>query len=149
MEKKPTADTSQSLMALSSDPDARVLESGLHAIIDMPARWPSRVWSCLPVAVSHILIVASAADHSSVSHWPRMACARYFIDSQQLAIDRPSGENRTAATPLLWPFKTFVCLYRTNEGFFLGGVAILGVTMGLSIEGASRDCRWLLFQPSR
>ena len=38
MEKKPTAITSHSLMALSSDPDARVVESGLQAIVDMPAR---------------------------------------------------------------------------------------------------------------
>ena len=28
---------------LSSDPDARVLESGLHAIVEMPARCPSSV----------------------------------------------------------------------------------------------------------
>lgn len=33
-----TVDTSQSLIALSSDPDAKVLESGLHAMVDIPAR---------------------------------------------------------------------------------------------------------------
>lgn len=53
----------------------------------MPARWPSSECRCLPVAVSHILIVASAADkrlqsaptdlvlgeHSTYSNWRSFA----------------------------------------------------------------------------
>ena len=56
-----TVETSQSLMDLSSEPEASVLLSGDQAIVEMPARWPSRVCRCLPVAVSQILMVASAA----------------------------------------------------------------------------------------
>ena len=60
-EDKPTVEISHSRMDLSSDPEASVLESGLQAIVDIPARCPSRMCNCLPLGVSHILIVASAA----------------------------------------------------------------------------------------
>ena len=36
-------------------------------MIEIPAKWPSNVCRCFPVAVSQILIVASAAD--GVSWW--------------------------------------------------------------------------------
>ena len=62
-----TVETSQSLMDLSSEPEASVLLSGDHAIVEMPARWPSKVCRCLPVAVSQILMVASAAGWVSWS----------------------------------------------------------------------------------
>ena len=54
-------------MDLSSEPEARVRESGDQAMVEMPARWPSSVWRALPVPVSQILIVASAADGEGVS----------------------------------------------------------------------------------
>ena len=54
-------------MDLSSEPEASVLLSGDHAMVDMPARWPSNVCRCLPVAVSQILMVASAAGRVSWS----------------------------------------------------------------------------------
>ena len=60
-EDKPTVEISHRRMDLSSDPEASVLESGLQAIVDIPARCPSSMCSCLPLRVSHILIVASAA----------------------------------------------------------------------------------------
>lgn len=59
--------TSQRRIDLSSLPDARVFESGDQAMIEIPAKWPSSVCRCFPVAVSQILIVASAAD--GVSWW--------------------------------------------------------------------------------
>lgn len=117
-------------------------------MVEIPARWPSRVCRCLPVAVSHILIEASAAGPKCGQLLSKTSHAK-DVYSQQLAMDRPSGENRTAATPLLWPLNTSFCLYFTYDGFFLGGVAILGVTKGLLMDGASRDCLWLRFQPSR
>lgn len=46
---------------LSSDPEAMVLLSGDQAKVEIPARWPSRTLRHLPVEVSQILIVASAA----------------------------------------------------------------------------------------
>jgi len=58
---RPTVVTSQSLIDLSSEPEARMFESGLHAIVEIPARWPSSVCSCLPIFAFHILIVPSAA----------------------------------------------------------------------------------------
>lgn len=89
-------------------------------MVEMPARCPSRVCRCLPVAVSHILIVASAADWSQLDP--------FFLDgyAQQLAINRPSGEKRTAATPFLCPLSTIICLYGTYCGGPIkgsGGVA--------------------------
>lgn len=60
--EQPTVDTSHNRIDLSSDPEAKVLESGLQAMVEMPAKWPSKVWRCLPEEVSHILIVVSAAD---------------------------------------------------------------------------------------
>lgn len=60
-------EVSQRRMDLSSEPEAKVRESGDHAIVEMPARWPSRVCRALPVEVSQILIVASAADGVGVS----------------------------------------------------------------------------------
>ena len=56
-----TVATSHNLMDLSSEPDARILESGLQEMVEIPARCPSRVCSSLPVLESQILIVASAA----------------------------------------------------------------------------------------
>ena len=56
-----TVATSHNLMDLSSEPDARILESGLQEMAEIPARCPSRVCSSLPVLESQILIVASAA----------------------------------------------------------------------------------------
>ena len=56
-----TVETSHKRIDLSSEPEASVLLSGDQAIVEMPARWPSSVCRCLPVAVSQILIVASAA----------------------------------------------------------------------------------------
>jgi len=52
---------SQRRMDLSSEPEAMVLESGLHAMVDTPARWPSSVCECFPVVASQILMVASEA----------------------------------------------------------------------------------------
>ena len=52
---------SQSRINLSSEPEARTLESGLQAMQEMPARCPSSVWAKAPVLESHTLIVASAA----------------------------------------------------------------------------------------
>lgn len=37
-EAQPTVDTSHNRIDLSSEPDARVLESGLQAMVEMPAR---------------------------------------------------------------------------------------------------------------
>lgn len=48
-------------MSLSSEPEARYLESGLHEMQLMPARWPSRVCARAPVTASQILMVQSAA----------------------------------------------------------------------------------------
>ena len=63
-------------------------------------------------------------------------------DLQQLAIKRPSGENRTAATPLRCPFNTIFCLYRTYAGLLRGGVASLGVSSERSsVTDSSRDWR--------
>ncbi len=56
-----TVATCHSRMDLSSEPEASNVESGLQAMVEIPARWPSRVCSCFPVAASHILIVPSAA----------------------------------------------------------------------------------------
>ena len=56
-----TVETSQSRIDLSSEPEAMVLLSGDHAKVEMPARWPSSVWRCLPLLASQILMVASAA----------------------------------------------------------------------------------------
>lgn len=56
-----TVATSHSLIDLSSEPDARVFESGLQAIVDIPARWPCNICLAVPDTASHILIVASAA----------------------------------------------------------------------------------------
>lgn len=53
---------SHNLMDLSSEPDAIALESGLHAIVEMPARCPRRVCESFPLALSQILMVASAAE---------------------------------------------------------------------------------------
>ena len=53
--------TSHNRMALSSDPDATVFESGLHVIVETPARCPSMVCKREPELASQILIVASAA----------------------------------------------------------------------------------------
>ena len=53
--------TSQRRIDLSSEPEAMVRESEDQAMVLMPARWPSSVWSSLPVGASHILIVPSAA----------------------------------------------------------------------------------------
>ena len=58
----PTVQTSHNLIDLSSEPEAIVLLSGDQASVDTPARWPSSVCKLLPLAVSQILIVASAAD---------------------------------------------------------------------------------------
>lgn len=83
---------------MSSLPEAMTLESGIQAMMFMPARWPSRVWRCLPVLASHILIVASAAG---------VDCQLAGMNEgrretiQQLAIKRPSGENLTAVTARL------------------------------------------------
>lgn len=52
-------------MDLSSEPEASVLLSGDQAMVEIPARWPSNVCRCLPVAVSQILMVASAAGRVS------------------------------------------------------------------------------------
>lgn len=38
-----TVDTFHRRMVLSSEPDAMVAPSGLHAMVDTPARWPSNV----------------------------------------------------------------------------------------------------------
>jgi hypothetical protein len=54
-------------MSLSSDAEATHLESGLQAIIEIPAKCPSKVCSCSPVAAFHILIVLSPAVVTSVS----------------------------------------------------------------------------------
>ena len=43
VEHQLTAGTSHSRIALSSDPDANIRESGLHAMVDIPAKCPSRV----------------------------------------------------------------------------------------------------------
>lgn len=105
---------------MSSLPEASILESGDQAIVETPARCPSNVCRWLPVAVSQILMVASAAESS------QLESIRSGIYSQQLAIDLPSGENRTAATPLLCPLSTNFCLYGTYCGGPIkgsGGVA--------------------------
>ena len=60
---KPTVMTSHNRMTLSSDPDAIVFESGLHAIVEIPARCPSKVCKREPELASQILIVASAATN--------------------------------------------------------------------------------------
>lgn len=52
---------SQSRMILSSDPDAITFESGLHAIVDIPAMCPSNVCKMAPVSAFQILMVLSAA----------------------------------------------------------------------------------------
>ena len=70
-----TVEMSQSRMDLSSEPDARVFESGLQAMVEMPAMCPSRMCSCLPLVVSHILMVASAADH--ITHQPTQIGMRW------------------------------------------------------------------------
>ena len=62
-----TVETSHNRMDLSSEPEASVLLSGDQAMVEMPARWPSKVCRCLPVAVSQILMVASAAGRVSWS----------------------------------------------------------------------------------
>lgn len=51
-------------MILSSEPEASIFESGLQVMVEMPARWPSRVWVRAPDFASHILMVASAAVSS-------------------------------------------------------------------------------------
>jgi hypothetical protein len=50
---------SQSLMLLSSDPEARMRLSGDQDIHDTPARWASSVCSSSPVALLQSLIVQS------------------------------------------------------------------------------------------
>ena len=62
-----TVETSHNRIDLSSEPEASVLPSGDQAMVEMPARWPSNVCKCLPVAVSQILMVASAAGRVSWS----------------------------------------------------------------------------------
>ena len=52
---------SHNRMSLSSEPEAKTFESGLHAIAEIPARWPSSVWARAPEEASQILMVASAA----------------------------------------------------------------------------------------
>lgn len=83
------AETSHNRIDLSSEPEARMLESGDQAMVDIPARWPSSVCSSRPVCASQIFIVQSA---------------------EQLAIHFPSGENLTADTPFLWPWRIKVGL---------------------------------------
>ena len=56
-----TDETSHKRIDLSSEPEARVLESGLHAIVEIPAKCPSSTCNCFPVARSQTLMVASAA----------------------------------------------------------------------------------------
>ena len=73
---KLTVETSHNRIDLSSEPEANVFESGLQAIVEIPARWPSRMCNCFPVFVSHILIVASAAD--IFPHQPRHAKAHFW-----------------------------------------------------------------------
>lgn len=87
--------TFHSLIDLSSEPEASVVESGPHAMVDMPAICPSSVCSCLPVLASHILIVPS---------------------EEQLAMRLPSGENFTAETPFLCPLRISVGLYCSSVG---------------------------------
>ena len=77
-----TVDISQRRIDLSSDPEASVFESGLQAIVDIPARCPSRMCSCLPVEVSHILIVASAAEKAQVSQGNRFQIGTAYNNSQ-------------------------------------------------------------------
>ena len=113
-----TVETSQSRIDLSSEPEARVFESGLHAIVDIPAKCPSRICSSLPLRVSHILIVASAAEKAFSQ--PRKSVA-YCCCLQQLAMHRPSGENLTAATPFLCPLRFSFCLYWWYILLFPGG----------------------------
>lgn len=98
-----TVVTSHSRMDLSSEPEARILESGLHAMVDIPARWPSRVCASSPVFESQILIVASEAVKTTTLVFQITQYMRHAAHSQQLAIHRPSGENLTAATPFLCP----------------------------------------------
>ena len=62
-----TVETSHNRIDLSSEPEASVLPSGDHAMVEMPARWPSSMCNCFPVAVSQILMVASAAGRVSGS----------------------------------------------------------------------------------
>jgi len=69
-------------MVLSSEPEAKVQESGDQEMQFTPARWPVRVVWWAPVVADQIFMVASA---------------------EQLAIQAPSGENFTAVTPRLWP----------------------------------------------
>lgn len=56
-----TDETSHKRIDLSSDPEARVLESGLQAMVEIPAKCPSSICNCFPVARSQTLMVASAA----------------------------------------------------------------------------------------
>lgn len=73
-----TVVASHNRMDLSSDPEASSFESWLHDIVDMPAKCPSSVCSSSPVAVRHILIVASAAAHHTalVAGEDRDVCIR-------------------------------------------------------------------------
>lgn len=98
---------SQSLIDLSSDPDAMVLESGLHAMVEIPARWPSRVEASFPVVASQTLIIQSAAMEDVVSS---LLFLNYPRDLQQLAIHFPFGENLTLETPFLCPLRISFCL---------------------------------------
>jgi hypothetical protein len=69
-------------MLLSSLPEARIRESGLHVRADMPAKCPSSVCSSRPVEADQSLMVQSAEPE---------------------AIQRPSGEKRTIEMGFLWP----------------------------------------------
>ena len=55
-----TVNTFHRRMVLSSDPEAIVAASGLQAIVDTPAKWPSNVWISFPDSVSQTLIAPSA-----------------------------------------------------------------------------------------
>lgn len=89
---------SQKRMALSSDPEASVLESGDHATADTPAMCPTSVSMCRPVDASHILMVPSAEAE---------------------AIHLPSGEMRTWEMGLR-------CPPRTRRGLKVGFVGCRG-----------------------
>lgn len=64
----PTVSTFHNRIVLSSDPDAMVAPSGLHEMVEMPARWPSKVWISLPLRVSQTLTAASAPNGAQISN---------------------------------------------------------------------------------
>lgn len=59
-----TVCTFQRRIDLSSEPEAITRPSGLQAIVEIPARCPSKTWITFPVEASQILIVASAPTHN-------------------------------------------------------------------------------------